>query len=1414
MTGRDIVIVGMACVFPKAPGLAEYWQNMCAGVDAITEVPADRWDPLFYDPASTAADRFYARRGGFIDAYASFDAAAHGLMPVAAKGAEPDQLMALQVAVDALADAGYADRDFPRQTTGIILGRGNYPGPAIVRLGNMMRGAEQLIATLSTLLPELGPEKLMALKKGYQARCGAYGPDTAIGLVPNLVASRIANRLDLGGSAYTVDAACASTLVAVDQACRELRDGAADMMLVGGVHLCHDVAFWSVFSQLGALSRSDQIRPFHQHADGLLIGEGVGVLVLRRRADAEKADDRIYAVIRGTGVASDGRDVSLLTPQVDGQVQALTRAWKMAGVDPMTVGLVEAHGTATPAGDAAELGTLLRVFGAAQPRMERVPLGSVKSMIGHAMPAAGAAGLIKAALAVYHGVRPPTLHCEEPNAALQSTRFRMIDTAEPWTDATRRAGVNAFGFGGINAHVVLDAPVRGPRAARGTRSPRLGQAVTDLVLAAPSQAMLLAALAEGRSGGEGPWRLVVLDATPARLAVARAAVETGRRRPARDGIFFSPAGLIGQGGKLAFLFPGVEATFTPRIEGIAARLGLPPPELLVGDLERQGVSVGRLNAFLAEAATRLGLVPDVIAGHSIGEWSGMSASGMFANASVEEYTAALDPGTLQVVPLTYVAVGAGAERMAAMFPDFADVTVSHDNCVHQTILCGPGSAIGAVVARLREQRVLHEILPFRSGFHSPALIGHVNFYREHLSRLRLSPAVIPLWSATTCAPYPSTPQAITDLFIEHLVRPVRFRELIMALYRDGVRAFVQVGSGSTIAFVDDVLVGKPHVAVSMVTAAREGVDQLRHACAALYVEGAALDLSRLLADRAATPGSLSRSLPLALSFPLVHFDAGELRSLQVAAPAAIAAGHPLFDAFDAVMRDTIDAQRSVGQAFAGSTPAPPAPVVSGGAATTEELLVSVETYPELLDHCLIPQRDGWLDLADRMPTVPMTMAIALLMEAAERFDPQRIAIGVDNLAARTWLCAAPEARLAITCERVGPDQVHVSIDRHFDGTVIMAERFPDPPSPQTESLREPKPYPIPVDEIYRDRWLFHGPRYQGIVSVDTFSAEGMGGTLRALPAKGALLDAAGQLAGLWVIMANTEDRMSMPVRIGSIRFYGQEPAPGDTLHCRVWNRTIGRREVRSDIELTQDGVVRIRVTAWEGWRFPTAGPIFPVLRLPEYNLLSTPDPDGFVMLHDPGWGSKTIEFLIRRFLSSREIEQLGGVRQVQRRTEWLSGRIAAKDAVRSLLFARGQAAVFPLEIGIGADPTGRPRVMGPLAGDIRISIAHKPGIAVAMARDGEDVGIDVEKIEPRNDSFAAFAFSDDELKLLPAGNRDQWLTRFWSAKEAAGKARGTGLAGNPKGLVVRQVEGERILVEHRWISTRATGTHVIAWTAP
>ena len=1417
---RDVAIVGMACIFPRAPDLASFWRNLRDGVDAISDVPAGRWDPSYYDPASTAPDRFYARRGGFIDDYATFDAAAFGIMPIAAQGAEPDQLLALEVATAALADAGYADREFARARTDVVLGRGNYLGPAMLRLVNITRGGPQLVDALRSLLPDVSDEQLAAVKREFQARCGVYGPDTAIGLVPNLVASRIANRLDLGGSAYTLDAACASTLVAVDHACRSLVSASADLVIAGGVHLCHDPVFWSVFSQLGALSRDQQIRPFDRRADGLLIGEGLGMFVLKRAADARRDGDRIYAVIRGVGLASDGRDVSLMTPRVDGQLLALERAWSAAGLAPSTLGFLEAHGTATPAGDAAEIATLGRFFGAAQSDAARIPVGSVKSMIGHAMPASGAAGLIKAALAVYHGVRLPTLHCDEPNPALAATRFRPLPAAEPWDAAVRRAAVNAFGFGGINAHVIVDAEPAPARAPRAVARDDAGPAAADVfVAAAATTAALAQALDRDERGGAGPARVALFEPTPERRARARAAVVAARPRHGRDGLHVTPHGLLAEGGKVVFLFPGIEAEFAPEVASLAEGLGVAPPETAAPDLEHQALRVLLLSRFLLRAAEAIGLSADMLAGHSIGEWSGMVAAGMFDDAATERFIESLRPGTSRVADVRYVAAGTSRARLEALFAGEPDIAITHDNCNHQAILCAPAARTEAVADRLRAERVLFEVLPFRSGFHSPALADHVGYYMRNLEALPFTPARVPLWSATTCAPYPADAAGIRALFADHLTQPVRFRELTEALYAAGARVFVQMGTGSLPAFVDDVLAGRPHLAVSLLSPRRSGLEQFRRACAALYVEGADLDLARAGLAPAAASGSRRRALKLDLGVPLVHVDLAALRP-RVAPVVPATAAEPLARAFAETMSEIASAQDAVLRALGaarGSAPAaspmslassPPPPPRE----RTDRLSLSLATYPELADHALVPQPRGWPEPEDGMPAVPMTMSIELIREAAQRLDPTRLPVAVENVQAKTWLRVVPPVDVDVTARRVAADRIHVRIDKYVEGTVVMRDRYAPPPTPAPVELGAVRDFPVGVPAIYDDGWLFHGPGYRGIVAIDGFGATGITATLESLPAKGALLDAAGQLVGLHLAFASAKDRLALPVRIARVEWFEPAPVSGTRLACRVAIRHAGFRELRADFDVLRGERVLLRVAGWEDWRFQTGDGLWDLMREPGTALLAQVDPRGFTTIVDPGWATATYDYLIRRYVGAAESAAYGGAATLQRERDRLLGRIAAKDAVRALLFARGHGPLYPVEVRIDADPAGRPVVHGPFAADVRVSLAHCEGIACALAAEGADPGIDVEKIAPRGDAFAALAFADDELARVPAAARDEWITRMWAAKEAAGKARGTGLAGRPKDLRITNVEGERIMADGRWVETTRMGDFIVAWT--
>ncbi|MGH8905929.1 MAG: SDR family oxidoreductase [Egibacteraceae bacterium] len=441
----DIAIIGMSCLLPKAPSLEAYWQNILDRVDAIVEIPADRWDWRdYFDPDPDAPDRIYSRWGGFLDPV-PFDPLRYGMPPTSLRSIEPLQLLTLEAVRAALDDAGYLDRPFARDKTGVILGASGVGD--LANRYSIRSGLQTVPGPASQEFPDSLP---------------VWTEDSFPGILPNVAAGRVANRFDLGGVNCTVDAACAASLAAVCLAVRELEAGTADMMIVGGADNTQNPLGYLCFSKTHALSPRGRCRPFDAGADGIAISEGLGVLVLKRLADAERDGDRIYAVIKGIGGSSGGRDKGLTAPRPEGQVLALERAYAQAGFSPATVGLVEAHGTGTPAGDRAEIQALTQVFGAAGAPRQGCAIGSVKSMIGHTKGAAGVAGLIKVALGLHNRVLPPTLHVERPNptAGFDDSPFYVNSQTRPWLRAPaappRRAGVSAFGFGGTNFHVALE----------------------------------------------------------------------------------------------------------------------------------------------------------------------------------------------------------------------------------------------------------------------------------------------------------------------------------------------------------------------------------------------------------------------------------------------------------------------------------------------------------------------------------------------------------------------------------------------------------------------------------------------------------------------------------------------------------------------------------------------------------------------------------------------------------------------------------------------------------------------------------------------------------------------------------------------------------------------------------------------
>lgn len=900
----DVAIVGMSCLLPKAPDLRTYWENILNKVDAIGEVPADRWDwERYFDPDRKARDKIYSRWGGFLEDVA-FDPTQYGIPPNALRSIEPIQLLVLEAVRAALQDADYLDRPFPREHTSVILGAGGGAGA----LGEQYA----VRASLPELLEEV-PEEILA-------QLPEWTEDSFPGILLNVIAGRVANRFDLGGVNYTIDAACASSLAAVYLAARELETGTSDVVITGGVDNVQNPFGFMCFSKTQALSPRGHCRTFDDTADGIAISEGVTVVVLKRLADAERDGDRIYAVIKGVGGSSDGRDRSLTAPRPEGQARSLERAYAQARLSPATVALIEAHGTGTVVGDQAEVETLKRVFGAAGALHQSCAIGSVKSMIGHTKCAAGVAGLIKVALALYHKVLPPTLGVERPNSRIgfEESPFYVNTEARPWLngvgDHPRRAGVSAFGFGGTNFHVVVEEYTGDylPRPATKRHWP------SELFLwTAPSRHELAAALASLEQA-------LLHGATPELHDLSYAVYETYRPSNAAAsvclaivavslddllkklgtvsawladagsvhlhdprGIYYSEQPLAREG-KVAFLFPGqgsqypnmlrdlamafreVRETFEraddvlqQRLDGPLSRYVYPVPAFTTETEQGQQLqltatnvaqpALGAAEMALMHLLIALEVQPDLVAGHSYGEYVALCAAGAIDESTLTELSEArgrIINAAAQDDLGTMAAVQADSASIVPLLEGISDVWIANLNAPQQTMISGTGAGVALAVERLQRHGFNARPIAVACAFHSPIVAPAQQMLAEVLGRSTFAAPAVEVFSNTTAGPYPHTPTAIAAQLTEHLVQPVRFSDEIAAMYAAGARIFVEVGPRNVLTnLIHQILEERPHVAIAVDHPGRPGLTQLQHALGQLAVQGISLCLDTLFQGR-------------------------------------------------------------------------------------------------------------------------------------------------------------------------------------------------------------------------------------------------------------------------------------------------------------------------------------------------------------------------------------------------------------------------------------------------------------------------------------------------------------------------------------------------------------------------------------
>jgi len=795
---EPIAVVGIGCRLPGGCDSPDaLWRFLAEGRDGVTEVPAERWDvDEFYDPAPQTPGKMYTRWGSFLTGdVGAFDAGFFGISPREAARMDPQQRILLEVAWHALEDAGLPLERLAGSQTGGFIG---------------------VCANDYSFLHHPDPRQL-----------DAY---TATGNAHSIVANRLSYVFDLQGPSVAVDTACSSSLIAVHLACQSLWDKECDLALAGGVHLVLSPLATITFSNALMMSADGRCKTFDARADGFVRGEGCALVVLRRLSEAQADGDRIWALVRGSAINQDGKTNGLMAPNGISQQRVIRRALEKGGVQPGQITYAETHGTGTALGDPIEVEALAAVVGEEAADRDRCAIGSVKTNFGHLEGAAGIAGFLKAVLALRHRAIPPHLHFRElnPHISLRNTRLFIPRELTPWRPrrGKRLAGVSSFGFGGSNAHVVLEEPPEQPDNGIEETAARRGMLLAISARHREALRELARAYCESlRGGGEDQkalrdlcwsaavrrthhhYRLAVAGESASELCAALEAALAGELPPIsakrlRVAFIFSGQGSQwpGMGTELLERDPDFAAC-VERIDALVRtqagwsiidELRAPASRSRLAETEIAQPCVFAIQAGMVEVWRRWGLTPDAVAGHSLGEVAAAHAAGGLSLA--DAVSIVVHRGrTMQSGRGKMIAVERSVEETEALLNGLeCEVAIAARNSPCATVLSGAGGVMEELAARLERQGVPFKPLPSPYAFHSAHMDAAQAQLSAALRNLSLTAGPIPFYSTVTGSLL-DTRRLDGAYWGENVRKTVRFAAVMSALAHSGYTVFIEIG---------------------------------------------------------------------------------------------------------------------------------------------------------------------------------------------------------------------------------------------------------------------------------------------------------------------------------------------------------------------------------------------------------------------------------------------------------------------------------------------------------------------------------------------------------------------------------------------------------------------------------------------